>query len=241
MWPHPISICVGGTAISIGTDSPDIVAALEPWRILDVGGPTDYCLELDPPAPRSGKTRPLPGLYHGSLTLLRSRDAGRLISALLRVLGSHARPAGVGQIRIGLMPVVVDGMTLLAPPTVIGSVSDRWLMAQGIEALYTVSSIVDVEQNRVLIDPPLGSHDDPETRAFGGWWLPPSGSQEAPSPGLAVAEAMKLVTGIVAENAAAVLRAVATMVERSHPVVAPVAADAARELLAEVLPGAASR
>ena len=133
MWPHQISVGVGGKAISIGTDASEVAAALDPWRILDVGGPTDYCLELDPPAPNDGKTRPLPGLYHGAMTMLRSRDPGRLTSALLRVLGAHDRPAGPGQVRIALMPVVLDGAALLAPPASIGSVPDRWIMAQGIE------------------------------------------------------------------------------------------------------------
>ncbi len=241
MWPHSISVGVGGKAISIGTDSPEVAAALEAWRILDVGGPTDYCLELDPPAPKGGKARPLPGLYHGSKTLLRSRDPARLTAALLRVLGSHAHPASAGQVRIGLMPLVFDGAALLAPPPVIGAVPDRWIVAQGIEALYTISSIVDVDQGRVVIDPPLGSDEEPETRAFRGWWLPPSGSQGASTPGLAVAEAMKLVADVTAANAAETLQAVATLVERTLPVVAPRTADATKELLAEALRGAAPR
>lgn len=240
MWPHLISVGVGGKAISIGTDAAELVAALDPWRILDVGGPIDYCLELYPTAPGGGKTRPLPGLYHGSMTLLRSRDPARLTSAFLRILGSHTRPAGPGQVRIALMPVVLDGAALLAPPASIGSVPDRWIMAQGIEALHTVSSIIDAGRGQVLIDPPLGSNDEPGPRAFDGWWLPPSGSQGARSPGFAVAEAMKLVTDITAANAASALQAIATLVERAHPVVAPRTSEAVKELLAEALQRAAS-
>jgi hypothetical protein len=234
VWPHPISVAVGGKAISIGCDAPEVVAALDPWRILDVGGPIDYCLELYPTAPGGGKTRPLPGLYHGSMTLLRSRDPARLTSAFLRVLGSYTRPAGPGQIRIALMPVVLDGAALLAPPASIGALPDRWILAQGIEALHTVSSLIDIGRAQVVIDPVLGSDDDPGRRAFRGWWLP-SGSEGARSAGFAVAEAMKLVSDITAANAVSVLRAVATLVERVSPAIAPGTPEATKALLAEAL------
>lgn len=240
MWPHSISIGVGATAISIGTDASEVIARLEPWRILDVGGPIDYCLELQPTAPRAGKPRPLPGLYHGSKALVRSRDGDRLTAALLRILGSHARPAGDGQVRIALMPVVRDGVALLAPSATIGALSDRWLVAQGIEALYTVSSLVDARTARVLVDPPLGGDDDPVTPTFGGWWLPPSGGDGALSPGFAVAEAMRLVSGVTAANAASALRTVATLVERIHPDFAPRTVEAVKASLPVALEKAAS-
>lgn len=240
MWPHPISIGVDGKAISIATDAPEVTARLEPWRILDVGGPIDYCLELHPPAP-SGKPRPLPGLYHGSRTLARSRDTARLTTALLRILGAHARPAGHGQVRVGLMPVVGNGVALLAPPASIAAVSDRWLVGQGIEPLYTVSSLVDAGTERILVDPPLGGDDEPVSLAFGGWWLPPSGGDGTLSPGFAVADVMQLVTDVTDANAASALRAVATLVERVHPAFTPRTAEAVKASLADALGRATSR
>jgi hypothetical protein len=234
VWPHSISIGVGGKAISIDTDDADIAAALEPWRILAVGGPTDYCLELHPEGAAGAKTRPLPGLYHGSQTVLRSRDPARLTAAFLRVLGSHAWPAGPDQVRIGLMPVIVDGVAVLAPLSSIGAVPDRWIRSKGIDVRYTVSSLVDVDRGQVLLDPPLGSDDDPETRTFAGWWLPQSRFEGRFSPGFAVAEAMTLVTDVTTDTAASVLQAVASLVERSHPVVAPKDSETVKELLSGI-------
>ena len=241
MWPHSITVGVGGKAISVGTDTPEVIATLDPWRIHDVGEPVDYCLELEPAAlGGAGQPRPLPGLYHGSTALLRSRDTARLTTAFLRVLNSHARPAGDGQVRIGLMPVVRDGVALLAPPASIGAVPDRWLVAQGIEAVYTVSSLVDAGRGQVLVDPPLGSDDQPVAPAFGGWWLPPQHWDGELSPGFAVAEVMTLVADITAANAASALRAVATLVERVHPAFAPSTVAAVKDSLATALERAAS-
>lgn len=240
MWPHAVSIGVGGKAISIGTDTPEAIADLGPWQILDVGGPTDYCLELRPAAVNRGTPRPLPGLYHGSMTLLRSRDTTKLTEVFLRVLGSHARLAGPGQVRLNLMPVVRDGVALLVPPANIGAVPDRWMTAQGIEAVYTVSSVVDAEKARVLVDPPLGSNNEPAQLVLGGWWLPYSESDSTRSPGFAVAEVMKLATDVTAANAASVLRAVAKLVERAHPEVAPRTAAAFKDRLADAISGAVS-
>jgi len=235
VWPHLITIGVGGRAIAIGTDSPEVMATLEPWRIDHVGEPTDYCLELSPAAPGAGQPRPLPGLYHGSTALARSRDTARLTTTLLRVLSSHARPAGDHQVRLALMPVVRGGVAILLPRASIGAVPDRWLLAQGIEAVYTVSSLVDTESALVLIDPPLGRDEEPRAVEFGGWWLPPRYRDSELSPGFAVAEGMTLVTDVTALNAASTLRAVARLVERAQPVFAPTIAEGVKENLIEAL------
>lgn len=231
---------MGRKAISIGTDAAEIASTIRPWQILDVGGPIDYCLELDPTAADGSRTRPLPGLYHGSMTVLRSRDTSRLTDAFLRILASHGRPAGPGQVRLALMPLVREGVALLAPPASIGAVSNRWMTAQGIEAFSTVTSLIDAGEAKVLLDPPLGSDSDPVAVAFGGWWLPPSATDTARSPGFAVAEVMKLVTDVGADNAGSALRAVATLVERTHPEVAPSTAAGIKDSLAGALEQAAS-
>lgn len=236
MWPHSITIGLDGQAIAVGSDDAESIDRLEPWRIEDVGEPRDYCLELHPPSPGGrGQPRPLPGLYHGSTSLLRSRDAARVATALLRVLASHARPPGEGQVRIALMPVVRNGVAILAPPATIGAVPDRWMAAEGIEAIHTVSSLVDARAGAVLVDPPLGTHDEPPALAFGGWWLPPLYWDGALSPGFAVAQAMQVVTKVTAANATSVLRAVAMLVERAHPTAAPQVADAVKEGLITAL------
>lgn len=237
MWPHSISIGVGGKAIAVGTDAPEVIDRLGRWRIGDLADPIDYCLELHPPATSPGTPRRLPGLYHGSTTLLRSRHTGRITTALLRVLASHARPAGDGEVRLHLMPVVRDGVALLAPPASLAAVPDRWMTAQGIEAFHTVSTLVDARRGAVLVDAPLGDDGEPEAHPFGGWWLPPRHSQDQLSPGFAVAEVMTLVTDVTVDNAAATLRSVAALVERARPAFAPRSADALKERLAAVFDG----
>ena len=235
MWPHLITIGVRGKAIAVGTDSSEVMATLEPWRIDHIGEPTDYCLELSPAATGAGQPRPLPGLYHGSTALLRSRDTARLTTTLLRVLSSHGRPAGDQQVRVALMPVIRDGVAMLVPRATIGAVPDRWLLAQGIEAVYTVSTLVDTAGAQVLIDPPLGRDEEPGAAEFGGWWLPPRYWEGVLSPGFAVAEVMTLVTDVTTVNAEATLHAVARLVERAHPVFAPTIGEGVKENLLEAL------
>jgi hypothetical protein len=235
VWPHLITIGVGERAIAIGTDSPDVMAILEPWQIDYAGEPTDYCLELSPESPGAGRPRPLPGLYHGSTALLRSRDTPRLTTTLLRVLSSHARPPADHQVRLALVPVIRNGVAMLLPRASLGAVPDRWLLGQGIEAVHTVSSLVDAESALVLVDPPLGSDEEPAALEFGGWWLPQRPSDGAISPGFAVAEVMTLATDVSALNAASTLRTVARLVERAHPTFAPSIGEGVKENLIEAL------
>jgi hypothetical protein len=234
VWPHSITVGLRGKAIVIGTDALEMVLSLDPWRIDDVGDPTDYCLELNPEAPDSGRPRPLPGLYHGSTALLRSRDTERLTMTLFRILASHAHPAGPGQVRVALMPVIRDGVALLVPRDSASAVPDRWLLGQGIDAIYTSSSLVDAQKGSVIVDPPLGSNEEPRSLEFGGWWLSRQHWDGDLSPGFAVAEVMTLVTDVNPDNAASTLRTVAALVERSQPVFAPTA-EAVRDALTSSL------
>jgi hypothetical protein len=230
VWPHTISIGLNGRAISIGTDAHEVIARLEPWRIEDLGEPTDYCLELHPAEPGGGRPQPLPGLYHGSTALLRSRDNTRLTTAFLRVLASHGRPAAEGQVRVRLMPVVRNGAAILAPPASVAALPDRWLLAQGFDVVHTASSLIDARTATVLVDPPLGS-DETVAIPFDAWWLPPRHSEEPLSPGFAVAEVMTLVENVTPASAGSTLRAVASLVERAHPTFTPAGIDPLKEAL----------
>lgn len=229
-----MAVGVGGRAIRIGTDAPEVIAALAPWKIADIGDPTDYCVELHPGA-GDGRVRRLPGLYHGTTALFRSQDTARLATALNRVLGSYAHPAGDGQFRIRLMPVVRDGVAFLIPPATAAAVPDRWLASEGIEAFHTVSSLVDAAGGRVLLDPPLGRNENSVALAFGGWWLPHKEWEGELSAGFAVAELMALTLDVTAANAASIMRAVALLAERTRPAFAPVTVKALRSALIDVL------
>jgi hypothetical protein len=241
VWPYSITVGLTGKAVAVGTDAPEVLGRLEPWRIDHVGEPYDYCLELHPQDRGSpGQPRRLPGLYHGSTALLRSRDTARLTTTFLRVLSSHGRPAGERQVRLALMPIVCDGVALLAPPATIATVSDRWLVDLGIEAIHTMSTLVDAVQGTVLIDPPLGDGAEPRVLPFGAWWLPYSGSEGELSPGFAVAESMTVATNVTAGNAAWVLQAVAMLVERDNPAFAPATPDAVKDALNKILQRAAT-
>src|SRR5207302_6807074 len=138
---------------------------------------------------------------------------------------------------IGLMPIVRGGVALLAPPKTVSAVPDRWLVAEGFDPMYTVSSLIDADRGLVLVDPPLGSDDEPMTPVFSGWWLPPSARNDPLSPGFAVAELMPLVADVTAANAASRLRAVARLVERAHPGFAPSTVEDVKAGLALALEG----
>ena len=241
MWPLSITVGVGGRAIAVGTDASEVVTLLEAWRIDEVGDPTDFCLELYPPAAGRGEPQRVPGLYHGSTALLRSRDPVRLTTALRRVLSSYANPAGTGEVRVGLTPVVCHGVALLAPPATVAAFPERWLAARGIEAFAAVSTRVDARTAQVFIDAPLGSEEEPVTAALGGWWLPRQHGDGALSPGFAVAEVMALTTDITIANAASVLQAVAALVQRVQPVVAPGSVPAAKDRLLGAFDAAPAR
>jgi hypothetical protein len=133
------------------------------------------------------------------------------------------------------MPVVRGGVALLAPPATIAAVPDRWMAAQGIDVIYTLSSLVDAGAKSVLVDPPLGTVKEPEVLTFGGWWLPPTAFESARSPGFAVAEVMKLAIDVTSANARPALRTVATLVEGDHPEVAPETPAAIKESLVDAL------
>ena len=92
----------------------------------------------------------------------------------------------------------------------------------------------------MLVDPALGSDDEPRTLTFGGWWLPAQHWDGALSPGFAVAEVMQLVTDVTATNADSTLRTVAALVERAHPTFAPGTVEAAKDGLPIALDSVAS-
>lgn len=228
MWPHHIVIGVDAAAITVASDDPSFIESLEPWRIELDTDLVDFLLELDP---SRSKDRPgrryLPRLRNGSCDLFRLRDTDLLTLVTRRVLASFGVPEAPGQVRVGLMPVVCGAKALLVPPTHGGAISHRWYESRGLVPVYGVSSVVDIEAWSVRVDPPLGSvyEAEPEWYPLLDWWLPSVDPTAGLTPGHAVAQVMRLVTGVAEANAGAVLATVARAVECHLPGLAPVAPD----------------
>lgn len=221
-WPYQVTVGLGDTAIVVATNDPEVADRLSPWSIEGVDGLPDYSLDVHPRGPGMRGPRPLPVLFHGCAALVRSSDGQRVAGALLRTLNSFMRPPGQDQIRFNLMPVVNDGRAVLAPPGWVAFVPDRTLRRHHLEAVYTEWSTVDTEAGTVLIDPPLGSEEEPYEVPITGWRLPyPMPGADFPSPGHAVAEAMQRVAGTTPENVTTTLHGVVRLVERLHPRPAP--------------------
>ena len=215
MWPHRITVGLGRYAVVVATDGAQAASRLEPWRIDEVDGCIDYHLDLSPEAEEgNGGLRPLPGLWHGNAPLLRSTDTSRLTDTLLRILAGHAQVPGPAQVRVAFLPLIRDSVALLVPLTRMVALADRRLQAHGIHAVYTTTSLIDVRTAEVLIDPPLGSGEEPVAVPLGGWWRPMQEGEAELTCGQAVAEVMQAVVGVTADNANATLRDIASLVQR---------------------------
>lgn len=222
MWPHSITVGVGDLAIVIATDDPGVMSRLAPWRIDDEADPVDYCLENHPLPPEgSNWRRPLPGLWHGSTSLVRSPDRALVVETLMRVLASHERPAREGQLRLQLAAVAGSGGAVLMPLRLVTSLSDRRLRENGMDPYPSETALVDASTATLVVDPPLGSSDTPIELQLRGIWLESWDFGHELTPGQAVAEIMQLVPDVTVGNAAHRLHDVARLVQLVHPVVKP--------------------
>jgi len=235
-WPHHIVVGVGRTAVSIGLDDRALLDRLEPWRIDEPAEVTDYALACHPPGGAPGAPRPLPYLRNGSCDIAHHRDAGVLTDTLLRILASFARPAAEGQVRLALMPVVRNGVALLAPIQQVGPLPARTLEARGLVPYLTRSTVVDLTSLTVEIDAPLGSGLAPVVVPLTGWWFATINPDREFTPAGAVALAMGLTQDKSAERAHATLRDLADLVDRLPPRLAPLRPDDLLETLDATLP-----
>lgn len=232
MWSHFVMVAVGSTAISVGTDSEQVVDLLRPWTIPDYDvsdiGLFDYAVALDPPRPE-GKTdgpKPLPRLSRGSCVLTTSRDPQRVTDALLQCLATHASDATArpGTMRIELTPLIRDGKAVLGPPRQVMPMSDRWLAARNISRVDTVSCLFDPQAMTVEFDAPLGATESHPSVPVVGWFLPLSGRGMGVvqfTPGRAVAQAMGLTLDVTADNAAWHLESLAACAQQLPTALAP--------------------
>ena len=215
---------VGDTAISIGTDDPEVIDLLEPWRIDETAELVDYGVRLNRAGVvERGVKRDFPFLRNGSRDMARSRDPQVVIDSLSRILGSFERATQPGQVRLALMPLVRNGGALLVPEAQVADVPERWMHARGITRYVAVSTLVDAETPSVVIEPLLGSTDDPITVPLIGWWFFSHDPDQEFTPGGAVALAMGICEGKTEANAQQTLTSVARLVHRLAPGLAPLA------------------
>lgn len=228
---------VGDTAISVGTDDPDVIAMLEPWRIDETAELVDYAVRLNrvDATARTGP-RDFPYLRHGSRDIARSRDPQVLIDALMRILGSYERPAQPGQVRLALMPLVRNGVALLAPESHVGTIPERWMKARDITRYLSISSLVDLPSLTVLVEPRLGSDDEPIAIPLAAWWFASYDPEREFTPGGAVALAMGIAEGKHEGNALELLTGLVGLVSQLPPGLAPLAQADVQQAIDATLP-----
>ena len=220
MWPHSIVVGIDGFAICVGSDSNEVIDRLQPWAIDVVSDIADYALELSPESSTeiSGLRR-LPRLMHGTCDVIRLRDIEALSEALMRVLGSFKKLDGDGLLRIGLVPVVSGDRAVLIPIEQVGRMSRRWFAKHGVEPLYGISSVIDVEEMTVTPEAALGGGRGLSEHSYSlhEWWL----SSTDPSVGLgngeAVAQTMRYTNPRSPKEAQRVLELAATLVRQQRP------------------------
>jgi len=232
VWSHFVMVGVGSTAISVGTDSEQVVDLLRPWTIEDYDVSDidlfDYAVALDPPHPegKTGGPKPMPRLHRGSCVLTTSPDPQQVTAALLQCLATHdtTTPAPPGTMRIELTPLIRNGAAVLAPPRQVMPLSERRLSAQGITRLDTVSCLLDPEAMTASFDAPLGADAPHPPVPVVGLFLPISGKGPGVvqfTAGRAVGQAMGLTLDVVSDNAAWHLESLARCVERTPTDLAP--------------------
>lgn len=234
-WPYHSVVEVDGTRLVVASDDPGFIDSLAPWSIDAGDAPllVDFALQVDPPRSdlRPRGLHYLPRVRHGSCDLFRVREVDTLTTAVRRILNAFSVPLGPTQLRLELVPLLRDGVALLVPPSHVGAISHRWYLDAGIEPVYTVSSVVDLESWTVRVDPPLGgpgeATDDVAARWYPvlDWWIPSMDTSVELTPGHGVAQVMRLVIGVDESNAASVLQRVRDAVEARLPGLAPVPPD----------------
>jgi hypothetical protein len=241
VWPHHIVVGINGLAVSIGSDDPDTIDRLEPWRVDVDTELIDYGLQLHPAPGQDRGPRRLPRLMHGSCDLIRLHDENELITALLRILASFSEEPHPNVLRVSLMTLVHEGRALLIPIDHGGRISRRWFARKEIQPLYGLSSLIDVEQFTVSVDAPISANASQTATArvsypLADWWLPTVDESRPLSPGHAVAHTMTMVQGITGDNAQEVLADLAGLVTTRPPSLIPAAPNVYME---QIDPGGA--
>ena len=211
MWPHHLKVLIANTVISIASDDPAPIERLEPWRIGEADELIDYALRLSPEDPEESKQRTIPNIRRGSDNIAQSFDLERLEGWLWRLLGGFERPASAGQVRLRSVAAMRDGTAILVPASLTYGVSHRRLDRLGIELLPVRSTLVDVASTSALLDPSLGSPEDPVSVPIVGWLLPSYSEDGVIDRATQVAHAMQMVDDLRPDNAQHTLDAVADL------------------------------
>lgn len=162
MWPHSITIGLGGTAVVVASDDSSIVEELGPWSVDVERSVVDLALETTPaqPAERSAP-RTLPNLRHGSDRIATSPDVAMLRAALMRMLAAHGSRHATGFLRLPGMVLVREGRATVVPLGGARFVAHRQFRRLGFDPVYAQSVLIDVAAVEAVIDAPLGSTESP--------------------------------------------------------------------------------
>jgi hypothetical protein len=126
-----------------------VIAELGDLLVPDDDPPPGYAVVTRPLADRP-PARPLPQLRHGPVTVMRSRDPGRLALALANHVRSHDDRER-STVRIASAAVVTDAGAVLLPPEQLWLPGvERQLQAAGYSCIDTPIVEVDLETNQLI-------------------------------------------------------------------------------------------
>lgn len=172
MWLHSITVGLGGTAVSVGSDDGSLIDELEPWRVDVDRAVVDLGFEAFPKQPTERSApRVLPNIRHGSERVVKSADPEVLRRVLRRMLAAHENAPSSGALRISGMALERKGRAVVVPLGNASLVAQREFERFGFDPIWAQSVLIDIAACEVLIDPPLGSAEDSRRLPLDTVWL----------------------------------------------------------------------
>src|SRR6185295_1208645 len=132
-------------------------------RVNDRRVPDNYSIALGgtPTTKGAGSSRSLKLLVHGSVQLVRSRSAGRVLAALLQYLSADLDPTDSTFSRVNATAVVRDGQALLLPYGLVNFVKQLQprLAKAGMSIVDTPRTFLDIPERELVVPEPAVPHD----------------------------------------------------------------------------------
>jgi hypothetical protein len=159
VWAATSTFDVDGLYLGVRstTTSVDDVlrAALAAHLVPDVEAPPNYSVQLGEPS-ASGPATGFHFLYRSSASVVRTRDARRVVRGLFTHLSSHRVDPGPGLLRVHGVTLVAGGTALLAPPVLRQwpELLERRLNGQGVRFADTPWALVDPTRAEVVVPDP---------------------------------------------------------------------------------------